>query len=249
MPFRRAGKTVLSHLLNRYGYTIQPKDAPLRGFEVFLEQCKARGLTVATVFDAGVGMGTPWLYEAFPESKHVLFEPLERFVPIMEKLKGEYDVEYHRTALGSHSEQVEIHVPREFATSASLKTHSQVLLSAISRSGTPRTYDHEMVSVSKLDDLNEYEPRYLLKIDVEGSELDVLMGAERTLQETELVVVESSLAERYDDGCTFADVVRFMDTHGFALYEIVDMGTRSVTAPVAYLDAAFVPKGSKLRAL
>jgi len=243
------GRRTLATLVERFGYELKVKAAPLRGYTTFLEQCKKRGLAISTVLDAGVGMGTPWLYECFPSSKIVLFEPQRQFLSVMEALRQRYDVEYHVTALGARQGEAEINIPREFVTAASLKTHSKNLLLAIRREGLRRTYETEKVPISTLDTLNTYAPAYLLKIDVEGSELAVLHGAERTLKNTALLIVETSLVERYEDGCTFIDVANFLDAHGFALYEIVEMGVRTSSAPVAFLDAAFVPKKSHLRNL
>ena len=119
----------------------------------------------------------------------------------------------------------------------------------IERQGVRLTYETETIRISRLDDLNTYEAPYLLKIDVEGYELELLKGAEKTLEDTGLIVVETSLIERYENGCTFLDVANFLDARGFALYEIVEMGVRTHAAPVAFLDAAFVPKTSVLRVL
>ncbi len=44
-----------------------------------LRSAKANGLAPGTVFDVGAATGTPQLYEAFPEAKHFLIEPLEEF--------------------------------------------------------------------------------------------------------------------------------------------------------------------------
>ena len=249
MSLRNLGKNLVVDLLMRFGYELKISDAPLRGYSTFLTQCRQRGLQVNTVFDAGVGMGTPWLYETFSDKKIVLFESLNRFAPVIEALRSKYDLEAHATALGDEPGEADMEVPREFATSASLKKHGRALLEAIERQGVARTYETETIRISRLDDLNTYEAPYLLKIDVEGYELELLKGAKKTLEETGLIVVETSLIERYENGCTLLDVANFLDARGFVLYEIVEMGVRTHAAPVAFLDAAFVPKTSVLRVL
>lgn len=249
LSLRTFGKDVVAHLVGRFGYELKIREAPLRDFPEFLAQCRARGLRAATVFDAGVGTGTPWLYEAFADSKIVLFEPLSRFCSVIEELKTRYDIEAHATALGDETGQIEISVPQHFATSASMKRYRPNFLDAIERRDGEWTFETETIQIARLDDLNTYEAPFVLKIDVEGFELELLQGATKTLERTELIIVEASLIERYENGSTLLDVANFLDQHGFALYEIVDMGTRDNRGVVGYVDAAFVPKGSALRAL
>src|SRR5262245_52875429 len=44
-----------------------------------LRHLKERGFTPRTVIDVGVARGTDDLYEAFPDAKHLLIEPLGEF--------------------------------------------------------------------------------------------------------------------------------------------------------------------------
>ncbi len=68
----------------------------------------------------------------------------------------------------------------------------------------------ETVPQRRLDDIcNDLPVITVLKIDVEGYELRVLKGAERTLQRTQLVVVECN------DGSTEVD--RFLEARGFSV--------------------------------
>src|SRR6185369_12044980 len=87
-------------LLQVRGYELKEIDSPLRGFDGCLQYAKSRGLSPKTVFDVGVGNGTPWLYEAFPDSKLVLFEPLSVFDSDLEALVRQYNADAHRVALG-----------------------------------------------------------------------------------------------------------------------------------------------------
>ena len=244
---RKILRNIAEGALDRFGYELKIKGEPLRGYASFLANCKQRGLEVRTVFDGGVGFGTQWLYNAFPDKKIVLIEPLKEFVPVMEDLGRSYDAEYHITALGANSGQLEINVAQEHLTSSSLKEQSADLAADLKERGRQRSFEQRIIDVNRLDDINKYEPPFLLKLDVEGYEVEALRGAEKTLKNTELVIVEASLMDRYGDGQSFLDIYKFLDESGFALYEIVDMATRTSHAPVVYLDAAFVPKSSKLR--
>lgn len=239
---------LLDALIGRFGYELKHKSEPLRGYTGFLEHCKGRGLEVKTVFDVGVGYGTEWLYDEFPQCELVLVEPLKQFVPTLVEIKQRYKARYYTAALGSSPGRMEINVAQDHLTASSLKLHSKDLLSAVKKTGTERTYVKQEVEIVRLDDLNVFESPYLIKLDVEGFELEALLGARETLKDTELVILEASLLDRYEDCESFLEICKFLDAMGFALYEVVQVGTRSRDGPVSYLDAAFVPKFSKLRA-
>lgn len=238
---------MLEAVIRRYGYELKRIGAPLRGYEGFLAHCKRRGLQVETVLDAGVGYGTPWLYDAFPDAQLVLFEPVEKFVPVLEDLKRSRNASYHCVALGAQAGKAQINVAQDFTTASSLRRNSETLLSAVREQGSERTYRLQDVEIKTLDELNTYEAPYLLKLDVEGFELNALQGATRTLQSTELVILEASLLDRYEDGESFLDIYKHLDGLGFAFYEFIEVGTRTLDAPISFFDAAFVPKNSKLR--
>ena len=57
----------------------------------------------------------------------------------------------------------------------------------------------------------------LVKIDVQGFELQVLQGAVSTLKKVQFVLVESSKVELYEGQALFSDVDQFLTQHGFGL--------------------------------
>ena len=75
------------------------------------------------------------------------------------------------------------------------------------------------VKISKLDSIidgfSTPSNTLAIKIDVEGFELEVLKGAKETLKRTDLVIVESSIAELYVNNPNYLDVLCFMDEQGF----------------------------------
>src|SRR4026209_2310863 len=95
--------TLLKHwfenALRSRGYELKEIGDHPRGVSGSLEYAKSRGLAPRTVFDVGVGHGTPWLYDAFPDAKLVLFEPLAVFDGELTKLASRYKADVHRVAL------------------------------------------------------------------------------------------------------------------------------------------------------
>jgi hypothetical protein len=85
--------------------------------------------------------------------------------------------------------------------------------------GTQKASEEE-VEVARLDALLDTEPLerpLLLKLDVQGLELEVLRGAEKTLQLADSVLVECSFVEFYKGQALFGDIMGFLSDRGFAL--------------------------------
>lgn len=76
------------------------------------------------------------------------------------------------------------------------------------------------VPVIRLDDyLREQaiDSVYLMKIDVQGFELEVLKGAEGSLGLIDHIFVESAIQPLYEGAPRFSDVFDYLDSHGFHL--------------------------------
>jgi len=61
------------------------------------------------------------------------------------------------------------------------------------------------------------QPPDILKIDTQGSELDVLKGGVNLLKSTVLVDVEVQFIKQYENAVCFEDILSFMRAHGFDL--------------------------------
>jgi hypothetical protein len=91
-------------------------------------------------------------------------------------------------------------------------------------------------------------PPYLLKLDTQGSELEVLRGAEHTvLPGAVAVLVETSLFQFFNGGPLIADVIEYMSSHGFVIYDVVDLQYRPLDGALSQLDLLFVRRDDQLR--
>ena len=197
------------------------------------------GFEVDTVLDVGVDAGTPFLYEAFPDKKFILFDPIEETARRVAPWREHIDYDLHIVALDAEKGQAELIIPttdrkrRSLATVAGFSAEYETRISNTER----RTVEKRRLDSYTAD----LEGKFGLKIDTEGNELAVIRGAEATLKRTEFVIAEVSVKRRFKDGYRFSEFVAEMGKHGFELIEAL----RPVDRDAPDCDLLFVPWNSK----
>ena len=93
MKITAAVPRVIERCISTFGYSLKINGSPPRGFTNFFGYVKSRGFQPQTVFDVGVGNGTPWLYGAFPDAHFVLIEPQVEFEPSLKRICDQQDAE------------------------------------------------------------------------------------------------------------------------------------------------------------
>jgi hypothetical protein len=86
----------------------------------------------------------------------------------------------------------------------------------------------------------------LIKIDVQGYELEVLKGAGDILHQAEVMILEVALIPYNDSAPLFAEVIQFMEDAGYVAYEFCG-GSRRTDLALFQIDVFFVRRDSKLR--
>jgi FkbM family methyltransferase len=85
----------------------------------------------------------------------------------------------------------------------------------------------------------------LLKLDVQGAEIDVLRGGARTLAGIVAIVIELSLLEYNKGAPLIAEVMRWLGEQGFALFDLFPLA-RIPTGALLQVDGIFLRRGSSL---
>ena len=187
------------------------------------------GFAAPVIVDVGVMAGTPFLYDAFPDARFILVDPLEESRDAVAATWGDrLDYRFHVAALGARKGRMTLNVPRA----------RPVRASAAARLHDADAIERREVDVVRLDQITQgLDGPFGLKIDTEGHELAVLRGATRTLKRCEFVVAEVSIKKRFADGYRFSEVVAFMADHGFEVHSFLSGLTRSPR----FSDVLFLP--------
>ena len=100
--------------------------------------------------------------------------------------------------------------------------------------------------------LNDIFSRYylkgpvLIKIDVQGHELNILKGAIDILKVTEVVILEISLIKLGGLAPSPNDIMHFFHFYGFRLFDILGFNRRPCNHDLWQVDWVFVKEESKL---
>ena len=76
----------------------------------------------------------------------------------------------------------------------------------------------EEIQTKRLDEIDEIDGIDLLKMDIQGFELEVLRNATTKLASTLVVDIEVSFVELYEGQPLFSDIERFLRQHGFQFH-------------------------------
>jgi len=179
------------------------------------------GRDLKTVVDVGANRGQFALAARHhaQEAYIVAFEPLEEAAEVFaEVFQADPGVELHRCAIGSRQGEEEMHVSRADDSSSLLPISDlqQQLFPGTQESGT------RQVTVTPLDAAlypEQIQAPALLKIDVQGYELEVLKGGSLLLGCFEFLLVECSYIKLYKEQALAEEVVRYVEKTGFVLVE------------------------------
>jgi FkbM family methyltransferase len=174
------------------------------------------GENFATVLDVGASRGQFALFSRanFPNARIICFEPQPGPAGDLRRVLGGR-VELIGSALGPEKGEAEMNVSAR-DDSSSLRAIGDRQVAEFPGTQT----DHSIrVPVTTLDDVLELplERPCLLKIDVQGFELDVLRGGANTLQQVDVALIECSFIELYEGQALAEEVVTFMRQAGFRL--------------------------------
>ncbi|WP_210163394.1 FkbM family methyltransferase [Niveispirillum irakense] len=190
--------------------------------------------TPATILDVGANKGQFSLAARafFPSARIVAFEPLpdmaERCATIF---KGDSAFRVVRAAVGPVAQEMTLHVAGR-PDSSSLLPVGEAQARLFPGTRECATLQVPVAPLSSFLEEAEKTGPLLLKIDVQGFELEVLKGAVDILPQVTHAYVEASFIQLYDGQALAADVIAFLDKVGLRLAGIYNLHCDDQGQPV-----------------
>ncbi len=230
-------------MLKPTGYTLVKHQGMVRSS---MEGVLAHIKTVFTprlIIDVGAATGsfTRLSLQHFPEASAVLFEPVSAYTPALAALTRTHPrVTYIPKAASDHTGVLPFYIHEDLVGSSSKQEAEGAAVDGTRTSVPCITLDEALA----LTDCTAS----LIKIDVQGAELEVLRGATRVLEQAACVILEVSLFRSLIGGGDVAEVIAFMKERYWVLYDIAGMLYRPYDGALSQYDAVFVKDTSNFRA-
>ena len=197
---------------------------------------------VSAVLDVGASIGEygQSLRWTGYRGRIISYEPLpEVFEQLRARAAGDEKWLCRQVALGASSGTADLHVAGDMVSSSLLPQLPPMAAAA----PQARKLGEESVTVTTLDDERggwAPEDRMLLKLDVQGFELEVLRGARRTLKSVVAVEMELSLHALYDGQRPFGEQLAVLHDLGFDLVSLENVFVDQAIPRLLQVDGLFV---------
>jgi FkbM family methyltransferase len=191
---------------------------------------------IKTVYDIGANIGT-WslLAQAIlkPDAIHA-FEPLPNFHPaFIRNTQKLTNIHLHKIALGAKKDTLLMNIASDSSSFLPLSEFQQTYFD-VNKQGETK------IDILPLDDYvttNNLAQADLIKLDIQGYELEALKGAINLLQHTKYILCELSFVEFYIGQPLFHEIVAFLASHNFysmAIKKHTHTGTRLYQTDVLF---------------
>lgn len=170
----------------------------------------------------GIGASLKLFAENFPDKKIIVFEPVtENFDAIKERFPHNKNIELIKTAVGNEESEIEINIAGRITSSSLLQLVADPDSDVFNEKNLGQVRV-EKIKIVRLDDVFSdcKDEIGIMKIDVQGFEMDVLKGAESTLGRTNIIVLEVNNHEGYLGSAKYYDIDSYLRNHNFSLYNI-----------------------------
>lgn len=231
--FRLIDKLLGPAIRNRY-------DAP--SMEWSFRNLRRLGFDPRFIVDVGAfnGEWTAMALAEFPEANVLMLEAQENKRPLMESLtiNGRGRVQHRIAVMGAKDgEKVVFHEYEHSPTASSMLTDY---------ASTPtRNVEATLRTLDSILATDNFPQPDLIKLDVQGYELEVLKGSETALAGAEAVLMEVSIIELYQESPVLHHVTAFMAERGFRAYDICSLLRRPLDRALCQIDIIFVKETSR----
>ncbi len=197
---------------------------------------------IKTVIDVGANIGQFAIdvRKLYPDAAIYSFEPLPQpYNELLMNTKSFAKFKPYNFALGDYEGITKMY-SNEFSQSSSMlemaDSHKQAFPHTRNASSITVNIHTLDATVSEL----QLDSDILLKIDVQGSEKQVLDGARETLNKVKINIIETSYIPLYKDQTLFGDVHNYLDELGFRFHGNLGQLIHPIEGSVLQGDSIFI---------
>ena len=228
-----------NRLLKVADLQINRTDTLGRSWDTVLDHLVDLGFEPDLVIDVGAAHGTPPLYGKFPEARHIWFEPLREYHDGLRERGQHLDVTIVEAAVTSQPGTMTINVHDDLIGSSAYKETSGAG-DGVERTVTATTLDEHLKDDGATD--------ILLKLDIQGAELDALNGAVEVLPRCRVLILECSLIATLEGVPELHEVLDYLHERGFVAYDVFGGLQRPLDGALSQLDLVFLKADDPWRA-
>jgi FkbM family methyltransferase len=211
---------------------------PISDVKAFLEDIRARGFGPRGIVDVGANAGhwTRMALSVFPGVPSILIEPQHEMEPALASLVAENPGCAHvKAGAGRVPGEMVQTIWEDRAGSSFLPHVTPEGLAAGTQRMTP------IVTIDGLmrDAFPAFHPD-LVKLDIQGFELEALAGGQSLFGRTEVFIVETSLFRFLPAQPITREIIAFMADRSYELYDITEHLRRPRDGALGQVDCAFV---------
>jgi len=178
-----------------------------------LEEVEGLGINPTSILDIGAHTGQfyGWSKRVWPEVPIFMIEANHLHESTLRNLTRNTNDNYLITALGEDEREVTFYTRKD-------KPHTEgnSYYKESNFWDMPQLVQENHINLKKLDDVFEDDAIFdLIKIDTQGSELDILKGGKRICEKASVIIMEISFIEYNDGAPSGTEVLEFMDNFGF----------------------------------
>ena len=214
---------------------------PLGEMSCFLNDIAARGFTPKSILDVGANKAD-WseiAVQVFPDASYLMVEPQQEMTPYLDEFCRAHPKARHVLAgAGAAPGELTLTIWDDLQGSSLLPSDDTL-------TDKPR----RKVKIVTIDSLYEDGTALpdLVKLDIQGFELEALKGAGKLFGHTELFILEVSFFDSLANQPVVSDVVSFMTQRGYEAYDIPGYMRRPLDGALGQIDIAFARKDGLLR--
>jgi FkbM family methyltransferase len=230
-------KAALKNLLPyEFRQTLKRKIFVVNDMEARLINIRRAGFKCTGFIDGGANVGdwTKQFWKVFPNVPSIMVEPLPEMIDVLNRLatsvKGSA-VEI--SALGAEPGRVKFR---------SSETNSAIVCP--DENTTDKIIEVNVMTIDNLLQKSTIKPN-LIKLDLQGFELEAMKGCQSLEDFFEVIVTEVSVL-RIGDVPIFTELDRFLEERNFRLYDVVPQYYRPLDGALWQCDAIYVRKNSPL---